>query len=350
MQLKEILQQMIEHPSVSGFEQSMSNMVETFLKDSSDEIKRDKLGNLIAYKKGTAKNPTKIMLAAHMDEIGLMVKKIDKKGFVSFTNIGGVDQRTLLAQEVIIHGSEDVFGIIATKPPHLQTAKERKSAIKMEDMLIDTGFSKEALEKKISIGDSITIRREMIPLQNNHVAGKALDDKAGVLAMIECFHQLKKMNHKCDIYGVATVQEEVGTRGAIVSTFHIDPDIGIAIDVGFGKTPELPNDETIELGKGPGLTLGSNIHPNVHKRLTDLAKEYNIPYQIEIAPGSSGTDAFSMQITKSGVATGVISIPLRYMHTSVETINLDDVKNSARLLAHFIASLDDEDLEGFLCF
>ncbi|QZY55584.1 M42 family metallopeptidase [Crassaminicella profunda] len=350
MDIKQILKEMIENPSVSGFEYTMGSIIETYLKELTDDIKKDKLGNLISYKKGNAKNPIKIMLAAHMDEIGLMVKDIDKNGFIKVTNIGGVDQRTLLAQEVMIHGKEDVFGVVATKAPHLQTIEDRKGAIGIEDLLIDIGMTKEAAEKVVCIGDAITIHRKMIPLLGSRVAGKALDDKAGIAAMIECFRELKKINHACDIYGVATVQEEVGTRGAMVSTFGVSPHIGIAIDVGFGKTPELSKDDTIELGKGPGITLGGNIHPKIHKRLKEIAKEYNIPFQIELSPGNSGTDAQSMQITQCGIATGVLSIPLRYMHTSVETIDLDDIKNTGRLLAYFIASLDDEDLEGFLCF
>jgi len=168
--------------------------------------------------------------------------------------------------------------------------------------------------------------------------------------MIECFIELSKLKHNCDVFGVATVQEEVGTRGAIVSTFQIEPDIGIAIDMGFGTTPELSKDDTMELGKGPGIGLGANIHPRIHERFIKVAKEYNIPYQLELSPGMSGTDAQSMQISQSGVATGVLSIPLRYMHTTVETVDMKDIKNAGKLLAYFISSLDDDDLEGFLCF
>ncbi|MCT4619506.1 MAG: M42 family metallopeptidase [Marinisporobacter sp.] len=350
MDIKGMLKEMIENPSVSGFECTMGNQIEAYLKDLTDDIKKDKLGNLITYKKGTSENPIKIMLAAHMDEIGLMVKDIDKNGFIKVTNIGGVDQRTLLAQEVIVHGRKDLFAVVATKAPHLQSAEERKSAVDIEDLLIDIGMTKEEAEKVISIGDPITIHRKMVPLLGDRVAGKALDDKAGIAAMITCFQELRKIKHQCDIYGVATVQEEVGTRGAMVSTFGVSPHIGIAVDVGFGRTPELSKDDTLELGKGPGITLGANIHPKIHHRLKEIAKEHNIPFQIELSPGNSGTDAQAIQITQSGVATGVLSIPLRYMHTSVETIDLSDIKNTGRLLAYFIASLDDEDLEGFLCF
>jgi putative aminopeptidase FrvX len=348
--LEKILKEIVEGYGISGFEQPVANQIENHLKDFSDDIRKDKLGNLIAYKKGNAKNPIKIMLAAHMDEIGLMVKDIDQNGFVKFTNIGGIDQRTLLAQEIIIHGKKDIYGVIGAKPPHLQNAEERKHAIKIEDMFIDIGLSNVQAQEIISIGDPISIRRPMTKLQNQIITSKALDDRAGIGALIACFHELQKFNHQCDVYGVATVQEEVGTRGAMVSTFNIFPDIGIAIDVGFGRTPELAKEDTFELGKGAAIGLGANIHPKIHQRLVEIAKEYNIPYQIEVIPGVSGTDAWAMQVTQSGVATGLLSIPLRYMHTSVETIDMLDIKNTGKLLARFISSLDDEDLEGFLCF
>ncbi len=349
MNLENFLIQLIEIPGISGFEQPVSAVIEDTWNNYVDQIKKDKLGNLIAYKKGNARNPIRIMLAAHMDEIGLIVKDIDEKGFVRFTNIGGIDERTLLAQEVIIHGKEDVFGIIGAKPPHLQSSEERKKTIKMQDLMIDTGYSKAEAQKRIAIGDPITIRRKSIQLQNNRIAGKSLDDRAGVAVIAECFKELEKIHHQCDVYGVATVQEEVGTRGAITSTFHIAPDIGIAIDVGFGATPELPKDETLELGKGPGLGFGPNIHPKIYERLVQTADDYNIPYQMDLVPEKSGTDAQVMQISRSGLATGLISIPLRYMHTSVETVQIKDIQNAGKLLAYFISSLDNENLEGFLC-
>ncbi|WP_372997369.1 M42 family metallopeptidase [Lutispora sp.] len=348
--LRDLLKELVEAHGVTGFEHEAAKVVEKYFLPYSDEIKIDKMGSLSAIKKGKAQSPKRIMLAAHMDEIGLMVKKIDDKGFIQFTNVGGVDQRTLLTQEVIIHGKKDLFGVIGSKPPHILEASERKKAVKMEDMLIDVGLSKEDVEKYISIGDPITIRRKLMNLQNDMVAGKALDDRAGVAVMYECLKELKNMHHDCDVYAVATVQEEVGYRGAIPATFEISPHIGIAIDVGFGSTPELPKDETSDLGKGPCIGFGANIHPKVYERLVKVAKEYNIPYQQDIYPGATGTDAWGMQITRGGVSTGLISIPLRYMHTSVETVQINDIKNAGKLLAYFIVSLNGEDLEGMLCY
>lgn len=348
--LRDLLKELVETHGISGFENEAAKVVEKYFLPYSDEIKIDKMGSLYAIKKGKAQNPKRIMLAAHMDEIGLIVKKIDDKGFIQFTNVGGIDQRTLLTQEVIIHGKKDLFGVIGSKPPHILEASERKKSVKMEDMLIDVGLSKEDVEKYISIGDPITIRRKLLNLQNDMVAGKALDDRAGVAVMHECLKELNNMHHDCDVYAVATVQEEVGCRGAIPATFEILPDIGIAIDVGFGSTPELPKDETADLGKGPCIGFGANIHPKVFERLVEVAKEYNIPYQQDVYPGHTGTDAWTMQITRGGVSTALISIPLRYMHTSVETVQISDIKNAGKLLAYFIVSLNGKDLEGMLCY
>ena len=350
MKLEDVLTYLVESSGVSGYEHTVSKIIETSFKDLCDDIRKDRLGNVIGYKKGFSHHPIKIMLAAHMDEIGLMVKDIDKNGFIKITNVGGVDQRILLAQEVIVHGKKDIFGVIGAKPPHLQSVEERNEAIKMEDLLVDVGLSKSEAEEFITIGDTITIPQKMNKLQNDMASSKAMDDRAGIATIIECLIELSKMKHASDIYVVATVQEEVGTRGAMVSTYQVEPDIGIAIDVGFGATPELSKDEVMELGKGPGIGLGGNIHPKIHQQFVKIAKEYNLPYQIELSPGMSGTDAQSMQISQSGVATGVISIPLRYMHTTVETVDMKDIKNAGKLLAAFISSLNDEDLEGLLCF
>lgn len=350
MKLEDILACLVETSGVSGYERNIAKLIETSFKNLSDSVKQDPLGNVVAYKKGIGTNPIKIMLAAHMDEIGLMVKDIDKNGFIKVTNMGGVDQRILLAQEVIIHGKKDVFGVIGSRPPHLLIHEDTKNAVKIDELLIDVGLSKEEAEKVISIGDTITIPQKMTRLLNQVVSSKALDDRSGIAAMIECFIELGKLKHHSDVFGVSTVQEEVGTRGAITSTFQVQPDIGIAIDVGFGTTPELSKEDTMELGKGPGIALGANIHPKIHERFVKIAKEYNIPYQVDISPGMSGTDARAIQISGSGVATGLISIPLRYMHTTVETMDIKDIKNTGKLLAYFISSLDNEDLEGFLCF
>ncbi|NMB07992.1 MAG: M42 family metallopeptidase [Tissierellia bacterium] len=351
MNTKEFLKALSDGSTVSGYEYRINDTIMYAFKKYTDETIIDDLGNIISLKKSKANvSNMKIMLAAHMDEIGLMVKYIEDNGFIRFTNIGGIDPRTILGQEVIVHGKKDLFGVIGSKPPHLQEASELNKAIKIEDMIIDLGYSKEQLEGIVDIGDVITIRRELKSLQDSRIVGKSLDDKAGIVAMFECAKELEKINHEADIYFVSTVQEEVGVRGAFTSTYRINPDIGIAIDVGFGFTPELPKYETLDMGKGPGITMGGNIHPGLREHLVNIAKDYNIPFQYEIAPGPTGTDGRAMQITREGIPTLCLSIPLRYMHTSVEVVDMTDIKNTGKLLAFFIASISNENLEGLLCY
>lgn len=351
MDTKVFLELLCNGKGVSGYEHSIKETIISAFNGYSDDIIVDKLGNIIVLKKGSPYgNNVKIMLAAHMDEIGLMVKDIEENGFIRFTNIGGIDPRTILGQEVIVHGKEDYFGVIGSKPPHLQEPSEHDKAIKMEDMIIDIGYSKEKVEELVNIGDSITIRRKMVNLQGTRIAAKALDDKAGIAVIYECIKELSKMKHDSDVYFVSTVQEEVSMAGALVSAYNINPDIGIAVDVGFGTTPELSKSNSLELGKGPGITLGGNIHPTLRKKLTEVAGEYNIPFQMEIDPGLTGTDARAMMITREGIPSLVLSIPLRYMHTSVEVVDMIDIKHTAKLLAFFIASISNENLEGLLCY
>lgn len=351
MEIENILEKLSNVSGVSGSEIKVAEIIEERFKKTCDMVKKDALGNIIALKSGNKNlNNKKIMIVAHMDEIGLMVKNIEKNGFLHFINVGGIDERTLLAQEVIVHGKNDIFGIIGAKPPHLQKKDEQNKSTRMEDLYIDIGLSEKDARKQISIGDFITINRSFTYLQGKSVTGKALDDRAGIVAIIQCIKELKYIKHNLDIYFVATVQEEVGLRGATTSSFNIIPDIGIAIDVGHGRTPDLSKEDTIELGKGPAIALGANIHPKIYKRLVDLAKEYNIPHQMEVNPSSSGTDAWAIQVTQSGVPTGLLSIPLRYMHTSVELVNINDIKHTGRLIALFIASINDTDLEEWLCF
>lgn len=352
MELKKTLATLVNESGVSGSEMNVSKIIQNLFIKHCDDVKVDLLGNIVALKKGNKKNGKniKVMLAAHMDEIGLMVKKIDENGFILFTNVGGVDYRTLLSQEVIIHGEKDIFGVIGAKPPHLQKESEKDQSIKMEDLYIDVGFTKKEVDKWLKVGDFISINRKLTSLHRDSIAGKAIDDRAGIVALLHCMKELENFNHQADIFFTATVQEEVGLRGAITSTYGIMPDIGIAIDVGHGTTPGVTAEDSIELGKGPAIGIGPNIHPAIDKKFIELAKEYKVPYQIEILPGGSGTDAWAIQVTKSGVPTGLLSIPLKYMHTSVELGNMEDIKLSGRLLALFIMSLNDVDMEEWLCY
>ena len=350
MDNSEILQNLSETNGVSGYEQNITSQVANIFSEYSDEIKYDNLGNLIARKKGTGEENIKVMFAAHMDEIGLMVTKIEEEGFLRFTAVGGVDQRTLVGQEVIVLGTEELQGIIGAKPPHVQSSKERQKAYKMDDMYIDLGLEAEQVKEKVRVGDVITVKRQFEELKNNRVTGKALDDRAGILVMLTALQELKHVDHKVDLYTVATVQEEVGVRGATTSTYGIVPDIGVAIDVCHGIMPGVSSEDAAKLGAGTAIGFGPHVHPNLFSKLKDIAEEQEIKYQIEPSHTPRGTDAFAIQVTRAGIPTALLSIPLRYMHTSVETISMKDIRRSGKLLARFIRELNVEFVEGLQCF
>lgn len=344
---KDFLKRLSENSGVSGYEDSLAPLVIEEFQPLVDNVHKDSFGNIYAHKKGSL-GRYKIMLAAHMDEIGLMVKAIEPSGFIRFTTVGGVDQRTLLSQEVIIHGKEPVLGVIGSIPPHLISDSEEK-AVKIDHMGIDVGMSSNQINEVIQVGDIITLRRAPLELLNNLMAGKSFDDRAGVVVMKICLEELQRLQHAHDVIAVTTTQEEVGLRGATTSAHTLNPDLAIAIDVTHASTPDTKGQVERELGKGPVIALGPNIHPLVYEELLKGAQEGRIPYQIYPVPGRSGTDAWAIQVAQAGVPTGLVSIPLRYMHTSVETLDMQDVIHSGKLLAYFIAGLP-EDLEGRICY
>jgi endoglucanase len=280
------------------------------------------------------------MLAGHMDEIGLMVSKLEK-GFLRFTTVGGFDLRVLLGQEVVVHGRRDLQGVVGTRPPHVLSEEDRGKIVPLDRLFIDVGLSQEELPQWVRVGDIITLRREFIQLAGNLVSGKAFDDRAAVACLVHCLRLLTTLKHTWDVYAVATVQEETGLKGALTSTFGIAPDIGIAIDVGHGNMQGVSETDTMSVGGGPAIGLGPNVHPLMHSRLVETAKANEISYQVDPLPGASGTDAWAMQVIREGIPTALISIPLRYMHTSVETLALKDLDRVGRLLALFISSLDE---------
>ncbi|MCD6127515.1 MAG: M42 family metallopeptidase [Methanomicrobia archaeon] len=329
---------------VSGYEDEVAELIKSEMEKYADEVEIDKMGNVIGLKKGKGKG--KIMLAAHMDEIGLMITHVGK--FLHFTPVGGIDPRILLGQEVIVLTEKGRYnGVIGAKPPHIQKPEERKNVIEIDKLVIDLGFPEDELKKIVKKGDLAVFATKFTELKNENSTGKALDDRTCVFTLLET---MKMINETfCDVYFVATTQEEVGVRGAKTSGYKISPDIGIAVDVTFGSSRDT-KENTFKLGKGPCIGLGANISPKIFNLLKKTAEREKIPYQIEVLPGRSGTDAMSIQTVKSGVATGVVSIPLRYMHSPVEVVNMNDIKNCAKLLSSFISNIDEKVLEELRCF
>ncbi|MGC8940203.1 MAG: M42 family metallopeptidase [Candidatus Bathyarchaeia archaeon] len=335
MRLAETLEKLSNACGVAGREDEVRSLMKDMLKNYVDEVKEDKMGNVIGVKKGE-KNAPKVMLAAHMDEIGLLVKTISKEGFLQFTKIGGIDDRILLAQKVLVYTEKGpLHGIIGSKPPHIQKEEERKRILTYDELFIDIGAESQEEAKKmgVKIGDPVEFDIKFARVGKNIVIGKALDDRAGCAVMVEAMKLLEKT--KCTVYAVGTVQEEVGLRGATTAAFGIYPDVGIALDVTVaGDMPGVKEVEApIKLRKGPSIEvadMGLITHPKVLRLLIDAAEENKIPYQLETGLSGS-TDAARIALTREGVPSGVISIPTRYIHSPASLLSLEDAENAVKL-------------------
>ena len=335
MKLVEVLEKLSNTNGVTGREDDVRKLMEKYLKPYVDEVREDKLGNLIAFKKGKKDAPT-VMIAAHMDEVGLMIKNIKKKGFLQFTKIGGIDDRILLAQNVIVHTDKGpLTGVIGSKPVHIQTEAEKKKVIEADKLFIDIGAKdKEEAEKMgVQVGDVVSFDTKFVKLGKDVVLGKAFDDRVGCAVMIETMKRLSKVD--CNVFAVGTVQEEVGLRGATIAAFQIEPDLGIALDATVaGDTPGVGEGEApANMGEGPVLTVadaGLIAHPKVLRLLIDSAKQNKITYQLETGIRGA-TDAARISLSRDGVPSGVISVPTRYIHSPASIMNLDDVEKAVQL-------------------
>jgi endoglucanase len=335
MSIVEVLEKLSNACGVAGREDEVRKIMRDSLKPYVDEILEDKLGNIIAVKKGK-KNAPRVMLAAHMDEIGLFVKTITKEGFLQFTKVGGIDDRILLGQKVMVHTEKGpLHGIIGSKPPHIQKEEERKKVLTYDELFIDIGAESQEEAKKmgVKIGDPVSFDIKFAKIGNDVVVGKAFDDRVGCAIMIETMKMLKQT--ECTVYAVGTVQEEVGLRGATVAAFGIYPDVGIALDVTVaGDVPGVKEVEApVKMRKGPAIEvadMGLITHPKVLRLLVEAAEENNIPYQLETGlPGS--TDAARIALTREGVPSGVVSVPTRYIHSPASMASLKDMENAVKL-------------------
>lgn len=334
--VKELLRKLSNAHGVSGSEGSVFSVIKKELRGHVDEIREDPMGNLIAVKRG---GKFKVMLAAHMDEIGLMVKYIDDKGFIRFVALGGWYGPTLYNQRVILHTHKGpMFGVIGGKPPHMMDDEERKKGVKVDDMFIDVGATnrEEAAYLGVEVGTPVTVDREFASLANTRVTGKAFDNRAGVVILIKT---LQEVESPLTIFGVFTVQEEVGLKGARTSAYSLDPDCAIATDVTIpGDHPGIDmKDAPVEMGKGPVVTIvdssgrGLIASRKVVQWLKDAAEEQNIPVQLEVGSGGT-TDATAIHLTKGGIPSTTLSIPSRYIHSPVEVLDLADVEAGVKLL------------------
>jgi len=339
--LKSHLKTITEAHGPSGFEGPVREIIRAAWQDFTDTMEQDGLGSLIGIKRATIpiNPPRKIMLAAHMDEIGFLVRDI-VDGFLYIHDIWGMDSRVLPAQPVIVHGKRPLPGLVAAMPPHLTPPDKRKQYLPFDALVVDVGLPASEVAELVSIGDVITPDAPLLELLGKRVAGKAMDDRACVAAITVCLHQLQSLQHSWDVYAVATAQEETGIYGATTSAYQIQPDIAIALDVSFADQPGLDEDDACKIGEGVSVGMGPNFHNKLREKLVEIARYYEIKIQDELAPHPGGTDAASIQVSRTGVPTLLLGVPTRNMHTPVETVDLADIERAGRLLAHFISSLD----------
>jgi putative aminopeptidase FrvX len=330
-----------EAHGLSGYEDEVAALLRREMEPLVDEVRTDKMGNVIGIRSG--EGPT-VMVAAHMDEIGLMVSHIDDDGFLRVVSVGGWFDQTILSQRVMVHTCDgrSVPGVVGSRPPHLMDAEERKKMVKLKDMFVDCGATSaaNAAEMGVEVGAPITIDRELRHLGNDFVTGKALDNRAGVVMMVSALRRLKGQEVRATIQAVGTVQEEVGLKGARTSAYGLSPDVALAADVTIpGDHPGVTRNEAhVVAGKGPTITIldaagrGVIASRPVVRWLRESAEKASIPYQLEVGDGGN-TDATAINITKTGIPCSVISVPARYIHSPVEVLSLRDLEQGAALIA-----------------
>lgn len=339
------LKELVEIPSPSGYEQPAQRVIAKQLESVADSLQTDVMGNLIARLE--LPDGPRVMLAGHCDEIGFMVQFVDDRGFIYFGAIGGVDPHLSPGQRVLIHTKDgDVPGVIGKKAIHLIEPKDRDTVIKLKQQFIDIGCSsREEVEELIRIGDPVTFAVGVQKLQGDRVTSRAFDDKMGAFIVAEVMKRIKQSpaECRCDFYAVSTVQEEIGLRGGATSSYGVDPDVGIVVEVTHATDyPDVEQSAIgrVELGKGPVIARGANINPVLFELITDTARQQNIPIQVIGVPRATGTDANVMQLSRGGVATALLGIPLRYMHTPVETLSLSDLEAAIALLTAVVLRID----------
>jgi tetrahedral aminopeptidase len=342
----DFLKTLLETPSPSGYESPLQQIVRDYVAGFADEVHTDLHGNVIVVK--NPHSPLRLMLAGHCDQIGLIVQHIDENGFLYIQPIGGWDPEVLIGQRMTVWtAAGPLLGVIARKPIHLLTEDERKQVPKMKDLWLDVGAADKAeADKIVRVGDSVTVALGFHAMRNNFAVSPAMDDKAGCWVVVEALRRACESGKlACGLYAVSTVQEELGLRGAKTSAFGIDPQIGVAVDVTHATdcpTIEKKEEGDVRLGKGPVIHRGPNMNHKLVERLIQAADANQIAYQLAASAKPTGTDANVIQINRAGVATGLISIPNRYMHSPVEMISLDDIDRAADLLARFSEGLGEK--------
>jgi len=342
------LSALVAAPSPSGYEQPAQRLFRSYIEPYAT-VETDVMGSVYGTIRGAGEDCPRVMLVGHSDEIGLQVKYVDDKGFIWFGAIGGVDPHLTPGLRVNIHGRTGVIpGVIGRKPIHLLESKDRETVVKLDAQYIDIGASdRKEVENLVRVGDPVTFATELQRLQGDRVTARGFDDKAGSFIVAEVLRQVSALSKplNVDLYGVSSVQEEIGLRGGITSSYNVNPDIGICVEVDFATDQpdvERKHNGDVAVGKGPIIPRGANINPVLFDLLAQTAEEEKIPVQFTGIPRATGTDANVMQISRGGVATALVKVPLRYMHSPVEVLSLADLDNAVRLIVALLAKIHDK--------
>lgn len=338
MDIKELCFSLCEKAGTSGDESLAAEYAKELL-NKYMPAQIDVSGSVVG---STEKGKIHILLDAHIDSIGLVVRGIDEKGYILVDRVGGMDEKVLTGAEVTIHGKEELFGVICSVPPHLQKGDNKKELLNLKEMAVDIGYTKDEAEKYIEVGDRITLRPGRTELLGNNIASCSLDDRSCVAVILRALELTEGKIPNLKLTVLFSSQEETGGTGAKTAAYSAMPQYAIAVDVGFGNDPYTDKAQTIELSKGPSIGISPILDRAFIKELKDLAKENDIPFQHDVMSGRTGTNADSINVTGSGVKTALLSLPLRYMHTGVEIVNLDDIENTAKLIAAYLLKKEAE--------
>ncbi|HLO30282.1 MAG TPA: hypothetical protein VK249_14155 [Anaerolineales bacterium] len=345
------LKSLISVSGLSGYETPVAKLIAEKWRPLVNELTVSRVGSLHGLKQGSGKalRPS-VMIATHMDAIGMRVSKV-VDGFLHITTVGGIDVRVLPGAEVTVHASgsaEELPAVVAIPPARFLPESAGREVVGINYLLVDTGLTPREVVRKVRVGDLVSFANEPFELAGEIISGHTLDNRASVAALTVCLEELQNKPHLWDVWAVATVQEEVTFLGAYSSAFALRPQIAVVVDGSFAKGPGANGWQTFPMGKGVGLCLGPNMHPFLHKRLKELAEKLEIPWFLDVTPSDSGTDAFAVQVTAEGIPTALVEFPIRYMHTPVESVALKDIQRVGRLLAEFVVSLEADFVDSIV--
>lgn len=334
--MRQALERLCTCTAPSGFEGPAAAVAAELLRPLVDEVSIDRMGNVLGVRRSKTPNAPKLLLDAHLDEIGLIVTGVED-GFLRFRSIGGVDPRMLPGRELVVLTDPPLRGLVACP-----AGGDENKSVPLNELYVDVGLSQEEAERAVPVGTPMVYRAGCFPLGEDQMCGKSMDDRACFVTLLRAAELLRDKELDVELHILGSTREEVSGAGAVVGTWAVAPDFCVAVDVTHGKTPDGPADKTFELGGGPAIGVGPNMTRWMTERMIAKAKEHGIPYQMEIMSGHTGTNGWEMQISREGVATSVLSLPLKYMHTPVETLSLADMEGVAQLLAAFVENLGKE--------